>query len=316
MCHEAKGKRSCALRANESICPPCCARNRGPECEGCGYYAAGQQNLAHKTRKQKEKPFTAEIVPEVDAEVDRALGALSGGREREAELLISGLFERRPDLHIVNFAMGTLRAMQGRHVEALAHFTRAVEIFPYFAEAWCNKGTAHRELLQVSDCIRSYQKVVEHGDPDEDYVQNARRLLGSLERTIRAHDGISLEDYLKSMNAFDAAVAEMQAGRVQAAIDSFKRALMFAPRHHQSHGNLGICYAALGMKREALASLDRALELEPRYEPAAVARFVVEHLTDGEKLDLSDTPSIDYSSDYQMTGRSLIRELAERLPPH
>lgn len=104
-------------------------------------------------------------------------------------------------------------------------------------------------------------------------------------------------------------------GWAQAAIDGFKRALMFAPRHHQSHGNLGICYAALGMKREALASLDRALELEPRYESAAIARFVVERLADGEKLDLSDVPSVNYGSDYQMTGRFLIRELAERLPP-
>ncbi|HEV2391334.1 MAG TPA: tetratricopeptide repeat protein [Verrucomicrobiae bacterium] len=47
-------------------------------------------------------------------------------------------------------------------------------------------------------------------------------------------------------------------------------------------GNLALCLAGLGRKAEALASLDRALELDPAYEPARTNRKAIEAMREGK----------------------------------
>ena len=59
---------------------------------------------------------------------------------------------------------------------------------------------------------------------------------------------------------------------------------------------MGLCYALLGRKREALASLDRALEIDPSYEPAKTNRIGVLAMQEGERL-AADFVSIDYYKD-------------------
>lgn len=63
----------------------------------------------------------------------------------------------------------------------------------------------------------------------------------------------------------------------QAAI-AFRESLRIKPMSAQAYGNLGICLAKLGRKDEALAILDRALEIDPDYEPAKWNRAGIEQL--------------------------------------
>jgi lipoprotein NlpI len=70
----------------------------------------------------------------------------------------------------------------------------------------------------------------------------------------------------------------------QLAIDGFRKVLSLVPRHHQSLGNLGICYAMLGQKKRAIEALDKALELNPSYEFALRNRSLIERLDEGEPL--------------------------------
>ena len=50
----------------------------------------------------------------------------------------------------------------------------------------------------------------------------------------------------------------------------------------QSHGNVALAYAGLGKKAMALEHLDKALDLDPTYEPAMQNRKVVERMREGE----------------------------------
>jgi tetratricopeptide (TPR) repeat protein len=52
----------------------------------------------------------------------------------------------------------------------------------------------------------------------------------------------------------------------------------------QSYGNLGLFYAFLGKKQEALAAFDKALTIDPGYEPAITIRAIFMSLRDGEKM--------------------------------
>jgi tetratricopeptide (TPR) repeat protein len=294
VCSAAKGRRICQLKAHTLICPVCCAQIRNPDCEGCGYWAQANAYAREKTTAPwKEPRFIARIDPEVDAEVDRALVMAEGGRLEVAEKIVSGLLGRDPDLHMVHFAMGVIRGFQGRHDEAVAHFDRAVAIFPYFVEAWFNKGTAHQAKLEVGPMIRAFQKVIELGDPKEDYATQARAMIQEMTDDVRREAGLSLERYLHFMEVFDEAFANMQNRQWARALAGFQEVVAANPKHTQSYGNMGLCYAMLGRKRDALAALNRAVEIDPGYEPAKDNRLRVLAMQDGESL-AADFVSTDY----------------------
>jgi tetratricopeptide (TPR) repeat protein len=100
----------------------------------------------------------------------------------------------------------------------------------------------------------------------------------------------------------------------QKAIDGFKACLIKNKNHPQSYGNMGLCYAQLGQKAEALAAFDKALELDPNYEPAKFNRMAVESLEEGEKLKVSDEmDSIEYYKDLTLKKRSFMWHILKKL---
>jgi tetratricopeptide (TPR) repeat protein len=83
--------------------------------------------------------------------------------------------------------------------------------------------------------------------------------------------------------------------------------------HVQSYGNMGLAYAGLGNRQKALECLNKAIELDPEYEPAMINRIAVERLRDGEAMADQVFNEVDYYSEFKLPGRSYVRELAERL---
>jgi lipoprotein NlpI len=69
----------------------------------------------------------------------------------------------------------------------------------------------------------------------------------------------------------------------------------------------------LGRKSEALAALDKALEIDPQYEPAIVNRAVIESLDEGEKLEQEGFMSIDYYKDYPLKKKSFVESIQSKL---
>jgi tetratricopeptide (TPR) repeat protein len=93
------------------------------------------------------------------------------------------------------------------------------------------------------------------------------------------------------------------------AIDLFRRVLSTDPKHVQSWGNLGLAYAGIGERGKALECLDKALELDPEYEIAAVNRIGIEKMREGERLE-GKIDSVDYYRDYKVRGKkSYIAEI-------
>lgn len=67
--------------------------------------------------------------------------------------------------------------------------------------------------------------------------------------------------------------------------------------HCQSHGNIGLCHMFLGETTEALAALDRALEIDPNYEPAFQNRELLLSLPAGETISGKKAAIVDYYRD-------------------
>lgn len=312
VCSKVKGKRICKINDNALICPSCCAQIRNPDCEGCRYYAQAERYAIEKTQQSKSKNFVMRIDPEVDKAVDQALAMVESGNLGAGERILADLFTKHPDIHTVQYAMGTVCGLKGQYDEAIAYFDKAIEIFPYFVEAWFNKGTTHQKKLEVGEMIRAYQKVVELGDPADDFVRKAEDSIQWLEKQIHDDTGLSLEAYLRGMDKFDDAFAAMQNREWEKALTGFQEVVAVNPKHPQSYGNMGICYAYLGRKQEALAAFDKALELDPDYEPALLNRAVVVSLEEGEKLAPSAFESVEYYKDYSIRKKSLFGRFFER----
>lgn len=289
VCNEAKGKRACSLHEGEQVCPRCCASIRSDDCMGCSYHTAAQRYQTEKltelaAKGEREKTFTVEINPQLDDEIDAALTMIEAGKFRKGERIIRAISKQYPNYHNVMYANGIVHLKQDKIDEALACFNAAVEIFPPLTEAHFNIGSIYLKRNDIPGAVRAYKKVVEYGDPEEPYVRHARETVIEIERKVREAEGVDLNTYLFGSDLFVKANEYMAEKKWQLSIDGFRRVLSLVPRHHQSLGNLGICYAMLGQKKRALEALDRALELNPSYEFALLNRPLIERLDEGEPL--------------------------------
>lgn len=310
VCLKVKGKRVCQLKAGALICPRCCAQIRNANCQGCFYYAQAQQYAVEKAQTSKAPHHVMRVDPEVDKAVDQALAMIDRGDRQAGERVIADLFDKHPDLYTVQYAMGVVCAMKGQYDESIRYFNKAIEMFPYFVEAWFNKGVSYQKQLKVEEAIRAFRKVIELGDPADEFVQQAKSLVNVIEEKLHEDSGITLDDYLKAKDKFDEAFAAMQKQHWHRALEGFQAVIALNPNHPQSYGNMGICCAQLGRKQEALAALDKALELDPGYEPALLNRASIAALAEGEKLPKDRVESVEYYKDYSLKKQSLLERLA------
>jgi tetratricopeptide (TPR) repeat protein len=135
-------------------------------------------------------------------------------------------------------------------------------------------------------------------------VRHARKILTGFAKSVREISGLTVEGFLQTMEKFNKAFAAMENMEWKKAINGFQEVLAVHPKHTQSYGNLGICYANLGRKKEALAALDKALRLDPNYGPALMNREIIRSLAEGETLTSAKFASVDYYKDITLKERS------------
>lgn len=126
---------------------------------------------------------------------------------------------------------------------------------------------------------------------------------------IRRTDGIDLDTFLESHARFNRAFALMEQGEWLHALKGFRACIAKHERNAPSHGNMGLCLAKLGWKAEALVALDRAVEIDPGYEPAITNRVAGERMEEGRPFDIAAFKSIDYGKE------CVLREKSHRRPP-
>jgi len=299
LCGKTKGKRTCQLHQNDEICPVCCATTRQQSCGGCRYYTVARQYQASKAHHGGSKHFIAEINEEVTSAVEHALALCKNRSFSKAHAILQELLPAHPHNHQVYYGLGLYHALQGNDDEALKYLDCATDIFPYFVEAYFNKGVIYKNKQDITRMINTYQKVIEIGDPEDETVKQAHEILHGFEQHIREHENITLEAYFKGLEVFERAIEAMNNKKWEQAIDLFQQCIRYFPRHFQSYGNMGICYGQLGQKGQAILALDKAIEIDPKYELAIVNRTFIESLKEGEKISQGKIEMIEYSKDYR-----------------
>lgn len=297
ICGTRKAKRQCKRREMAEICPLCCAGARGDECGDCAYRIAAQKYEAerHSSVALPDGHFIAEINSEVEHAVNEAMEIAQRGKTDQARAAMERLLREHPANHAVLFGMGVLHAMRGEHREAIKWFDKATAIYPRFIEAYFNKAVACQKDLDVVGAIRAYRKVVEVGDPKETEVMRAKNFLAKMAASIGRSDGVDLDTYLEAQVAFDRAFALMEKGEWEESLAGFRVASAMNNQNAPTHGNMGSCLAKLGRRAEALKELDRALEIDPHYEPAKLNRVAVERMEEGKPIAVAKLKRIDFS---------------------
>ena len=314
LCSRNKASRKCKLQQDELICPQCCAELRNTDCGECRYYKAAKQYQKSKTRRIGRNHFITEMNKEVGKAVDDALLLAEKGDISKSEILLNALQTQYPDNHNVNFGIGVIKSYQGKFDEAIKFYTKATEIFPIFVEAHFNKALAFKDKYDIRNMVESFGEVIAIGDPLDELVQKAKSILTDFEQGIMNTDNISLEQWLQAQDIFETAFSYMQKNEWQKAIRKFEDCLKISKQHAQSYGNIGICHAQLGRRREAIKALDKALEIDPKYEPAIYNKVLIESLADDEKPELERTISINYYEDFALKKKSYIKTIFSEHP--
>lgn len=299
LCVERKAQRSCLRQNNEAICSVCCAKMRDETCADCSYYSAAKQYHADRSQRittatPPDGHFVIELNPEVEQAVDSVMELCERGNTDAAWAQVTQLLREHPENHMVFYAMGVLHAVKGEYKESISWFDKAISIYPYFVEAHFNKAVSYQKQLNLADAVCAYRKVVELGDPNDAPARQARSFLDDMAVAIRRIEGIDLDSYIESQQMFDHAFTLMEQRDWSGALSGFRASAAKNDRNAPIHGNLGLCLAALGYKAQSLAELDRALAIDPQYEPAMTNRILVDHMEEGIPLNSAGFTRIEF----------------------
>lgn len=296
LCGKKRGKRECALHDGALICSLCCVAIRTSEqCGDCPSFKQSEQYRRNRARQGKAPVFIMRIDEEVENQVDLALQAIERGRVEDGEARIRELYQANDDLSCTQYAMGVVHLCKEEHEQAAVYFRQAVATYPYFAEAHYNLSACYRQMMVMGKALRSLLEARDLAERGGMLHTRASAMLREFEDTVRQHEGVdSLEKYIEAAEAFEGGVENMEQGKFREAIADFRESLRIQPDKPQAYGNLGICLGKLGMKDQALAMLDRALEIDPDYEPAKWNRKGIEKLIEGgEDVEIG---SIQYNA--------------------
>lgn len=232
-----------------------------------------------------EPHFIAELSPEIEEEVNRLLQRIELGEGRALKRDFADLVRKAPRNHAAQYAMGAyLATVENSPDRALPYFSKAVAIFPPFPEAHFNLATCHMKMAHIAQAVHHFREAKRYAGKDDEVAKKAADELARVEEIVCDGSLSTLDEFVANQQLFDEAFGHMSAGRFGRGIELFTKVLEKNPRHPQSYGNMGMCYAKLGHKAKALECLDKALEIDPAYAPARLNKEAILGMTEGQPL--------------------------------
>lgn len=172
--------------------------------------------------------------------------------------------EQNPNCWLAHINLGKALAGRGQLAPAIAHFRKALQIFPDNVEAHTNLGNSLAGIHETDEAISHYQKAlkIKPGYADANYnLGNVLLGRGLLDEAI-GHYRKAVEikpDYIEAYTNLGIALAKR--GQMDEAIAQYRKALEIAPDFAEAHLNLGSALADSRRFDEALEQYQKALAL-------------------------------------------------------
>ena len=173
-------------------------------------------------------------------------------------------------MHVIGEGLRTA----GRRDEALASYREAVRIDPGFAPAHVGIGAALLDAQRYAEALESLERGISLG-ADAPTAATAHYLAGRTllglgrDDAAAAHFERAIEREPNHAEALDH-LALWRFGRqeYEQALALYRAHANLVPDDPTVHANTGVTLYFLGRSEEALASLERALQLDPTHETA------------------------------------------------
>ena len=217
--------------------------------------------------------------------------ALSGaGQLDEAEEHLRHALKLDPRDESARQNLGSVLVRKQRHEEAVAAYRRLIEINPRSAAAHSGLGIALYYMGRTDEALQSIDRALAIDPTFEEALINRKGM-----PQIRAHAdaGVALmaqgkfddaEKHLRHVLNLDPryaialqnlALLQLKRQHYDEALEHYRRLIETNPDNAAAHSGLGIALYHLGKIEDALASLDRALSLDPTLEDVRVNREVM-----------------------------------------
>ena len=167
--------------------------------------------------------------------------------------------------------LGAALRNQGKLVEAVESYRKALSMDPDFAEAHNNLGIALQQQGRLDAAVESYRNaILIKPDYDEPYsnLGNALKDQGKLDAAVESYrKALSITpDYAEAHTNLGNALKDQ--GKLDAAVESYHKALSIKPDFAEAHGNLGIVLQDQGKLEAAVESYHKAVSIKPDFAEA------------------------------------------------
>src|SRR5690349_13535540 len=162
--------------------------------------------------------------------------------------------------------LGVLYYQKGLVEEAIAEFTRALELDPKMQVAQRNLEIAYHDTGYYDRRVAQLRERLRQAPDDREArweLGRAYAILGAYEEAIAEFEQLLAQKADDAASIIQLGLAEKNRGRPEAATEWFLRAVELEPESTVAHFYLGEIYYNRGLNAEALAALERAVELNP-----------------------------------------------------
>ena len=197
------------------------------------------------------------------------LGALSfhqSAKYHDVITLYQATLAQNPGCWMAEYNLGLALKNQGQLDQAIAHYRRAINIWPDYVEAHYNLGGAYIEKGEFDEALAEYRRAIEIRPDEADSHNN----YGSALRELKQFDQAEIE-YKRALSLrpqyMDARLnlgsLLLQRGRIAEAITNLETARRLQPNDATTHVTLALALMKNGQGSKAAAEFNHALQLAP-----------------------------------------------------
>jgi len=193
-----------------------------------------------------------------------SLTAMQVNRWRDSVTLFEWTLSVTSNNALIQNQLGDILNRQGKHDEAIAHFTEALRIKPDYYYALANMGWALRQQNKAPEAISFLQRALKVRPNSDTHRQLALVLAG------QGKNDDALREFEKANpNDFESRVRRAEIltrqGKLSEAISQLNEALRLKPDSADVHNNLGLLLLMTNQPEKSLPYFSAALRLRPDF---------------------------------------------------
>ncbi len=222
---------------------------------------------------------------------------------------------KNPDTH---YLLGNLHRENGRAMQAIAAYRRALQARGGFPEAWINLGLVHSDAGDLVQAVDSYQQALalQPDNPIALYnLGNAHHALADFTAAIASLQACLAAAPGNADARYNLGNAMLAAGYMEAAAECYEGVLAVRPTHIGAMVNRAVAQRRAGLLQESIASSAHALAQRPENLDALVnlANALLDQGRVAEALAVNDKANALAPSNREvMANRGLLLLVSKR----